>query len=110
MLEIGGKKYFINITRTLDFLNAWEKKERRTNEIVDVYDYETKKSGVQTSKSTRELREEGTYDTNSMNFNIVYAMVLKILECPAVKEEDISIGARFAINSMIKEKLLEVYE
>ncbi len=54
MLEIGGKKYFINITRTLDFLNAWEKKERRTNEIVDVYDYETKKSGVQTSKSTRE--------------------------------------------------------
>lgn len=110
MFEIGGKKYFINITRTLDFLNNWEKKERRTNEIVDVYDYETKKNGAQTSKSTRELREEGTYDTNSMNFNIVYAMVLKILECQALKYEDISVGAKIAINSMISEKLLEEYE
>lgn len=107
MFEIGGKKYYINISKVLDFLNNWEKKERKTNEIVDVYDYETKKGGAQTSKSTRELREEGTYDTNSMNFNIVYAMVLKILECQAVKADDMGIGAKFAINSMIKEKLIE---
>lgn len=110
MVNIGNKKYYINISRTLDFLNNWEKKVRTTNEIVDVYDYENKKSGAQTSKSTREVREEGTYDTNSMNFNIVYAMVLKILECSAIKFEDISVGAKIAINSMINEKLLEEYE
>ena len=107
MLEIGGKKYYINISKVLDFLNNWEKKERKTNEIVDVYDYETKKGGQQTSKSTRELREEGTYDTNSINFNIVYAMVLKILECQSVDINNMPIGAKIAINSMINDKLLE---
>lgn len=110
MLKIGNKTYAINITEVLNFLNKWEKKERKTNEILDVYDYENKKGGAQTSKTVRELSEEGTYDTNSVNFNVVYAIILKILECNFQTEEEIPVGVRIAINSLIKEKLLEEYE
>ena len=53
MIEIDGKKYAINISKVLNFLNKYEEKERTTNEILDVYDYETKKNGSQTSKTIR---------------------------------------------------------
>ena len=107
MIEIDGKKYAINISKVLNFLNKYEEKERTTNEILDVYDYETKKNGSQTSKTIRELREQGTFDTNSMNFNIIYAFIKKILETPAVSSDEIPIGVKIAINSMINENLIE---
>ena len=107
MIEIDGKKYAINISKVLNFLNKYEEKERTTNEILDVYDYETKKNGSQTSKTIRELREQGTFDTNSMNFNIIYAFIIKILETPAISSDEIPIGVKIAINSMINENLIE---
>lgn len=107
MFTINGKKYAINLSKVLNFLNKCEEKERTTNEILDVYDYETKKNGSQTSKTIRELREQGTFDTNSMNFNIVYEFIIKILETGAISEDEIPIGVKIAINSMINENLIE---
>ena len=42
-----------------------------------------------------------------MNFNIIYAFIIKILETPAVSSDEIPIGVKIAINSMINENLIE---
>ena len=74
MFEIGGKKYSVDIDKLLEYLNGKEKKyERKTKELLDVYDFEQKSTGKQTSKTLRELIEPSDFDTNSISFNIVYA-------------------------------------
>lgn len=107
MFKIDGKIYTINISRMLSWLTELEKAEHKTRELLDVYDYENKKAGQQVSKTLRELTEQGASNTDSINFNIVYAFLLKILECQTINDNEIPLGVRIAINSMINEKLIE---